>query len=528
MSYTKSLKGRKARHALLRGAKKVYDMVSTTLGPRGKNIIVNKGFDNDVLHDGVKVSRFVSPKDPFEKPGADILKEAAEKHVSNVGDGTTLTVILGYHIAKEAMTLIDSGVNAMSLRKGLETGRDILVDQIEKLSKKVKTKEDKINVATVSAHDPELGKMIGETYHKIGLEGVIVADDGISNETILEHGEGISLDKGYLSPYFSTNPRNMTAVVKDSYILITDRELDDVYEFLDFVEKVLKPKKIKKLTIIAGDVKGNLLASLIETKMKGLMSLLAVKAPAFGNYKKELLEDIAIMTGGSFIADDAQKRLDEVTFDDLGFASQIKASKDSTTIIGNKGDLKAIKTRISSIKHQIKDPDTEFDEEKLRERLSKMTGGVYVIRTGGATEMEMNERKERVEDAILATKSAIVSGIVPGGEVTFLKVKESLVSETPEEEYAFRILSLAIQKPFKKLLVNAGLNPGYFMAKLEDLPFGHGIDVTDGKVKDLVEEGIVDPTDVLTKALTSAVSVAVLLLTSDGVTAVINDDKKQT
>ena len=527
MSYTKALKGRKARHALMRGAKKVYAPVVTTLGPRGKNIVVNKGFDNVVLHDGVKVSRFVSPKDPFEKAGADILKEAAEEHVSNVGDGTTLTIALGYHIAKEAMTLIDSGVNAMSLRKGLEAGRDILVGQIEKLSKSIKSEEDKINVATVSAQDPELGKMIGETYHKIGLEGVIVADDGKTNETILEHEEGISIDKGYLSPYFVTTPRNMTAVIKDSHILITDRELDDVYEFLDFVEKVLKPKGVKKLTIIAGDVQGTLLASLVKTKMDGLMSLLAVKAPSFGNYKKELLEDIAIMTGGSFIADDSQKRLGEVVFDDLGFADQIKSSKDSTTIIGNRGDLKTIKTRISSIKHQIKNPDTEFDGEKLKERLSKMTGGVYVIRTGGATEMEMTERKERVDDAILATRSAIVSGIVPGGEVTFLKVKEALTPKTPDEEYAFRILSSAIQKPFEKLLTNAGLDPGYFRAKLEDHPFGYGVDVTDGQVKDLMEEGIVDPTEVLTEALISAVSVAILLLTSDGVTAVINEDKKQ-
>ncbi len=514
-NHTKELVGKKARHALLKGAGRVYTAVSTTLGPRGRNVIVNKGYDIEVLHDGVKVSRYVAPKNKHESAGAVLLREAAEKHVASVGDGTTLTTILGYHIVKEAMTLIDSGIDAMALPPALEKGRDIIISEIKKLAKPIKTKKQKIQVASISAHDPYLGELIGSIYHKIGLDGVIVADDGGIGESTVEHEEGISISNGYLSPYFINNPQDMTANVRNSYILITDRELDDVYEFLDFVEKVLKPKKIRNLTVIAGDVKGTLLAAMIDSKKKGMMNFLAIKAPSFGAYRKELLDDIAVMTGGKFIEDDSQKRLGELEFDDLGYASFIKAKRESTTIRGNKGSLKEIRARVKMIKNLIKKQDKEFDSEKLQERLSKITGGVYVIRTGGSTELEIAERKERVDDAILATKSAIISGIVPGGEITFLKAREALKPTNDYEEYAYRILTRAIEEPFKKLLKNAALDPGYFMAKLEDRPFGWGVDVIDGEIKNMIREGIIDPADVLIEGLRSAVSVAILMLTGD-------------
>lgn len=529
MSYTTEIHDQEARKMILKGAKRVYKAVSTTLGPRGRNVIINKGYDTEVLHDGVKVSRYISPKDKYEKAGADLIREAAEKHVSKVGDGTTLTTILAYHITDEAMTLIDSGVDAMSLKEGLEKGRDILVEEIEKLAKPVKTEKQKIQVASVAAQDKELGEMIGKTYHKIGLDGVIVADDSNSSVTKLEHEEGISLDKGWISPYFITNTKNMTAVVKDVYILITDMELDDIYEFLEFVKKVLEPDKIKNLLIIAAEAKGTFLPSIIETKRRGMMNVLVVKAPSFGAYRKELLEDLAVMTGGKFIEDGTHTRLKDLTLDDLGYADAVKASRESTTILGNKGDTKEIKKRIDSIRHLIKNPgnDTEYDSEKLKERLAKMTGGVYVVRTGGETEIEVAEKKERVEDSILATRSAIVSGIVPGGEVTFLKILDTLEAKNPAEEYAFRILTHAIQEPFNKLLSNAGMDSGYYRAKLEGLSFGHGVDVTDGKVKDLIAEGIVDPADVLTEGLKSAVSVAILMLTSNVISAVHEDEVKK-
>ena len=525
MKHSTQIVSKKARHALLRGAKKVYIPVSTTLGPRGRNVIVHKGFDVEVLHDGVKVSRYISPKNMYENAGAILLREAAEKHVASVGDGTTLTTILGYHIIKEAMTLIDSGVDAMALREALEKGRDIIIEEIDKLTKPIKTKKQKIQVASISANNAHLGDLIGSIYHKIGLDGVIVADDGGIGKSTVDHEEGISISKGYISPYFINNLQDYTANVRNSHILITDRELDDIYEFLDFVEKVLKPKNIRNLTVIAGDIKGTLLASMIETKRKGMMNLLAIKAPAFGTYRKELLDDIAIMTGGRFIEDDSQKRLGELELEDLGYASIVRSKGESTTIRGNKGGLKQIKERIRTIKGLIKKQDKEFDTEKLQERLSKMTGGVYVIRTGGSTELEIAEKKERVDDAIMATKSAIKSGIVPGGEITFLNVKEALKPENPDEEYAYRILSSAIEEPFNKLLKNAALDPGYFKAKLEDRPFGWGVDVTDGNIKNLIKEGIIDPADVLKEGLRSAVSVAILMLTGH-VAVVMHEEKK--
>ena len=355
IKYTTTIKGKKARAALLSGARQVYEAVSTTLGPRGRNVVVNKGYDISVLHDGVKVSRFILPKDKYEKAGADLLREAAEKHVRDVGDGTTLTTILGYHITKEAMTLIDSGVDAMSLRQGLEKGRDILIEEIKRLAKPVKTEKQKIQVASVSAQDESLGKMIGSTYHKIGLEGVIVADESKSSVTELDHEEGISVDKGWISSYFITTPKNMTATVKDARILITNMELDDIYEFAEFAEKVLKPSNLRNIVIIVGEAKGTFLPSLIQTKRQGLMNILVIKAPAFGEYRKELLEDLAVMTGGKFVEEGSHVRLKDLTLDDLGYAEQVKATRETTTILGNKGDTKAIKDRISSVKHLLKE-----------------------------------------------------------------------------------------------------------------------------------------------------------------------------
>src|SRR3990167_2162208 len=423
--YTDILLRKKARVKLMKGAKLVYDLVSTTLGPRGKNVAINKGYDTEIQHDGLKVSRFVQPKNKFEAVGAQFIREATEKHVSEVGDGTTLTAILSYHIAKEAMILIESGVNAMSLKNSLEKGRDILIDEVKRLSKPIKTQEEKIQIATISSADPKLGQMIGETYHKIGVDGIITADESKSHETTLEHQEGISIDHGWLSPWFINDPRTLTATVRDAHILLLDRALEDIYEILPFIETQLKPQNVRNLVIIANDVKGNALASFIETRKKGLMNILCVKAPAFGKYKSELLHDIAVMCGGQVI--DENMQIKDATFDYLGFAKVVKASRDSTVILENKGSVKAIKQRIASIKLLLKDPDSDLDKEKLQERLSKMTGGVYVIKTGGATEVEMAERKERVEDAILATRAAIQGGIIPGGEVALLTASNKLI-----------------------------------------------------------------------------------------------------
>lgn len=526
MRYTQTQFSKKIRKSLLKGANEVYKAVSTTLGPRGRNVVINKGFQMIVLHDGVKVARHIEPKDKFENAGANILKEASEKHVNIVGDGTTLTTILGYQIMKEASILVESGVNPMALRSSLEKGRDIVVKEIQKLAKPISTKTEKINVATISAGDETLGQMIGSTLDKIGLDGVLVAEETKSFETTLEHEEGTRIDKGYISPYFVTDPRDMTATVNDARILITDREITDIYEILPFIDEQLTPRKIRNFVVISPDIKGNALASFIQTKMKGGMNILCVKAPSFGKLQKEMLQDLAIMTGGTFMAEDHGKAFKDYTFEDLGFAKTVKASEYTTTIMGLGGDDQEIKDRINFIKSQMDDPDTEFDKEKLKERIAKMTGGVYVIKVGGATEVEMTERKERVDDSILATQSAIKGGIVPGGEVTFLTAIKSLIPTNQNEEYAYRILKNALTKPFEKLLSNAGLNSGYYLAQLETKPFGYGVDVTTAKIQDMIQNGIIDPVLVLTESLKSAISVAIMIITSDAGIVLHEDDKK--
>lgn len=519
-AFTRHKIGKEARDAEMIGAKQVYDLVSTTLGPKGRNVTLNKGFDVEILHDGLKVARFINPEDPFEQIGARKLQEAAEKHVTEVGDGTTLVTVLGYQIAKEAMTLIDSGINAMSLIKGLERGRDVLIEEVKKLSKPITTEQEKVEVATISAASPELGKMIGETWHKIGVDGVLVADESKQFETTLEHQEGVSLDRGFLSWQFITDIATMTATVRDAYILLIDRELDDIYELVPFIEKEMGPNGKKNLVIIADDVKGTALGNLILAKKKGELNVICIKTPSFGKYKREMLEDIAVMTGGTVLDSETDRRIQDLTLNDLGFAKVVKSSKDSTVILENKGDLKKIEDRIASIKLLLEDPESDLDKEKLRERLARMTGGVYVIKTGGATELEMAEKKERVEDSILATRAAIQGGIVPGGEVALLSARTKLKAVNPNEEYAFRILTNAVEKPFEKLLSNAGLNHGYYLAKLEEKPFGWGVNVNNNTLVNLIEEGILDPTLVITEALKSAVSVAKLLITSDGASVI--------
>jgi len=523
-NYTKTLIGKESFDFIMSGAKEVFDLVATSQGPRGKNIAINKGYDVEIQHDGLKISRWVNPEDKFENIGAMLLREAAEKQATEVGDGTTLTIVLGYQIAKEAKVLIESGVNPMQLTRGLERGRDILIEEIKKLSKEITTEKEKIEVATISSEDPKLGQMIGSTYHKIGVDGVITADESKGFDTELEHQEGITIDHGFMSWKFITDPRTLTATVKDAYILFLDRDLDDIYDLLPFIESQLKPKNVRNLVIIANDVKGTALASLTETKRQGMMNLLCVKAPSFGKYQREMLEDLAVMCGGKVL--DMDKPLKEATFEDLGYAESIKSSKDSTTILGNKGNLGEIKTRIEALKTLLDDPESDLDKEKLKERVSRMTGGVYVIKVGGATEPEMTERIERVDDAIKATRAAIQGGIVPGGEVALLSARIKLEPTDENEEFAFRILKRAVEQPFNMLVGNAGLNPGYYLAKLEDKPFGFGLDVVDLQIKDMVASGIVDPTLVVTEALRSAVSVGILLITNGGI-SVLQQEEKQ-
>ncbi len=525
MNYTTQIKGEKARKRLLKGAKMVYDVVSSTLGARGRNTVLHKGFEIQSQNDGVTIARTVEPKNRYENAGANILKESAEKQVTNVGDGTTLVIILGYSIMREAIKLIESGVNPMGLKEGLERSVEILTEEIDKLSTKVKNKAQKIDVATIASTDKKIGKMIGETLHKIGLEGVLVADKSNSGITELEHQEGLQLNAGYHSPYFATDPRDMSATLRETHILITDKIIENIYDILPFIDSDGFKKSVKSFLVIAPELKGTALASFVQTKLQGKMSLLATKTPVFGNYQKELLEDVAIMTGGTFVSSESGLALKDLKVEHLGYAEVVKATKSATTIMGNKGSLKDIKDRKASLRKMIDDPENDFEKEKLRERLAKLSGGVYVLKVGGITDLEMKERRERAEDSILATRAAIKGGIVPGGEVIFLPILKALVTKDENEEYAFRIMRKALEKPFAKLLTNAGLNYGYYLSKLESEPFGYGVDVTDNQVKDMKKSGIIDPTLVLKEAIKNAVSVAISIITSEGI-VVLREKKK--
>jgi chaperonin GroEL len=514
MKYSKTVFNEKARKLLLKGAREVFDAVGTTLGARGRNVVIQKQHRTRILHDGVKVAEEINPKDQFKAAGAEILKQAAQRQVDEVGDGTTVAVVLGYAIASEALKIVESGVNPMALRSGLEKGRDLIIDRIRLLSKPIETKEQKIQVATVSSEDKQMGQMIGETYNKAGVDAVITAEEVMGPDTFIEHQEGMQIDSGYKAEYFVTNPKNMTASVSKANILITDYKLDDVFEIEPLFIKMNQAKE-KSLVVIAEDIEGMVLVSLINNKVTGKANMLAIKAPSYQT--KNVLQDIAIVVGAKFVSSEAKDDLREITLENLGYADRVISTKEATTIRGGGGTKKAIKERIASIKKQLKDEENEFQREKLRERLAKLTGGVYVIKVGGSTEVEAEERKERADDAILATKAAIQEGIVAGGEIVFLEALKVLKPKSDNEDYAYRILKNALKKPFETLIENAGLNSGELMAKINNKKFNYGVDVIDGKIKNMIQEGILDPTLVAIEAIKNSVSVAIALITSDAI-----------
>ncbi len=517
MATSKSIIGDKARKKLFEGVQEVYDFVSSTLGPRGRNIAITKAYRTQVLHDGVKIAREINPKDKFNNAGAEIIKQAAQRQVTMVGDGTTITVVLAHAIIKEALKLIDSGVNPMGLRSAIERGRDLLVEEIKKLSTPVITKNHKVQVATVSSQDKEMGQMIGETFHKIGTKGVLIAEDSGGAETELEHEDGMQVDSGYKIEHLITDPQKMTARVEKARVLVTDYGLNDALEIEGLMRNVLEENKERNFVVFASEIEGTALATFIQNKMQGRMNILAVKAP---NYMStNILQDIAVMTGANFVSKEAQMSLRELTINDLGYASSITSNRTSTLIVGGGGHPQEIEKRIESIKQQIEEDSTEFTKEKYQERLAKLSGGVYVLQVGGATEVERGEKIERAFDSILATRAAIDEGIIPGGETVYLKALNVLKPKGENEEYAFRILKNALKKPFTKLVENAGLDAGEYLAKLEDKEFGWGVNVETGTIENLKESGVIDPTLVAIEAVKNATSVAIALITSEGVIA---------
>ena len=515
-----------ARNRLLEGMRQVNEAVATTLGPKGRNVALDKKWGApSVVHDGVTVAKEIELEDPFENMGAALIKEAASKTNDDAGDGTTTSTILAYAITSRGMKNITAGANPMLLKRGIEKAVGEVVAEIDKRAKAIKGKTEIAQVATISAADPEIGNMIAEALQKPGR--IVTVEEGKGLGLEKEEKEGMEFDKGYTSAYFVTIPERMEAEVENPYILITDKKVSAVSDILPFLENVVKVTK--DFVIIADEVEGEALATLVVNKLRGTFNALAIKAPGFGDRRKAMLEDIAILTGGTFISEDTGRKLDSVTAEDCGRADKVWADKENCRIIGGKGNSKAITARVEQIKNEIKATTSDFDREKLEERLAKLAGGVVQINVGAATEVEMKEKLERVKDAVEATKAAMAEGIVPGGEITLLNIAQSLKPEklekdnfSKDEVTGYEVVKEALEEPFVTLISNSGFNPGELIAKARDVSNqGMGFDVNklestaNAVPVDMIKAGIVDPAKVVKDALRNGASVASMILTTE-------------
>lgn len=506
-----------AREKLLKGINTLTEAVASTLGPKGRNVAIDKKWGApSIVHDGVTVAKEIELEDPFENMGAQLVKEAASKTNDVAGDGTTTATILTQAIVSEGLKNIQAGANPMVLRRGIDLAVTTLVEELRKMSKKLTTPEEITQVATISAQNEEIGRIISDAIARVGKDGVITVEEGKTLEMSVDYKEGMEFDKGYQSPYFVTDSDKMEASLEDPYILITDKKISAMADLMPFLEKFVAVSKT--LVIIAEEVEGEALTTLVLNKLRGAFNVLAVSAPGFGDRRKQMLEDIAILTGGTVISEEIGRKLDSTEIEDLGRAARVTADKDNTLIVDGKGSKKAIEARIAQIRKEMAASDSEFDKEKLQERLAKLTGGVAVINVGAASEIEMREKKERVVDAVAATKAAIEEGIVAGGEIALLRVAKALDSlkmVVDEEKVGVEIVKKAIEQPFRKLIENAGMDVGIALAKVVDAALNMGIDVNDGKLKDLVKAGVIDPVKVTRTALQNAASVAIMVMTTN-------------
>jgi chaperonin GroEL len=508
-----------ARQALMAGIDVVAKAVVTTLGPKGRNIAIDKKFGApNIVHDGVTVAKEIDLEDPFENMGAQIVKEAADKTNDAAGDGTTTATLLTQTMSSIGMKNVTSGANPMIVKKGIEKAVGAVVKELQKIAKPIKSQEEIEQVATISAGDETIGVKIAEALEKIGKDGVVSVEEGRGLTLDIEYKEGMEFDRGYVSPYFVSDPERMEAEVQDAYILITDKKISSVQDMLPFLEKFVKVSK--NLVIVADELEGEALATLVVNKLKGTFNVLAVKAPGFGDRRKEMLEDIAILTGGSIVSEDTGKSFENIEVTDLGQADKIWSDKENTQIIGGKGSVSEIKARITLLRRQIEESDSEFDKEKLGERLAKLSGGVAQINVGAATEVELNEKKERVKDAVGATKAAVDEGIVPGGGVAFLKsmkVLDKVEVENEDERVGVDIVRHALEQPLRWLAKNAGEDDGYVIRKVLDAKDGDfGYNALTGKFGSMTKFGIIDPLKVTRSALQNAASVAMMVLTTEG------------
>ena len=509
-----------ARRALGRGVDQLANAVKVTLGPKGRNVVLDKKFGSPTItNDGVTIARDIELPDPFENMGAQLVKEVATKTNDVAGDGTTTATVLAQAMIQEGMRNVAAGANPMILKKGIETAVKTLVEEIKKCSIKVSGKSEIAQVASVSAADEEIGGLIAEAMEKVGNDGVITVEESKGLQTALNVVEGMQFDRGYISPYMVTDPDRMEAVMDNPYILITDRKISAIADMLPTLEKVVKVGK--ELLIIAEDVEGEALATLVVNRLRGTFKAVAVKAPGFGDRRKAMLEDIAILTGGTVITEDMGRKLDSVELTDLGTARQVRITKDETTIIDGVGDKDVIAKRVSQIRAQVEETTSEFDREKLQERLAKLSGGVAVIEVGAATEVEMKDKKLRIEDALNATRAAVEEGIVAGGGTTFIDIIPALntLEETGDVQTGINLVKRAVEEPLRQIAYNAGLEGSVVVEKVKNTEAGVGFNALTEEYIDMVKAGIVDPAKVTRSALQNAASIASLVLTTETIVA---------
>ncbi|VGO15584.1 60 kDa chaperonin [Pontiella desulfatans] len=506
-----------ARDALLRGVEKLSNAVKVTLGPKGRNVILDKKFGSPtVTKDGVSVAKEIELEDPFENMGAQMVKEVASKTSDIAGDGTTTATVLAEAIYREGLKNVTAGANPMSLKRGIDKAVEAMVVQLGKLSKTVKTSEEVAQVGTISANgDETIGKIIAEAMEKVGKDGTITVEEAKSIETSLDVVEGMQFDKGYLSPYFVTDANTMEAVMEDPYILLFEKKVSNLQDMLPLLQNVAKTGK--PFMIIAEDIEGEALATLVVNKLRGTLNVCAVKAPGFGDRRKAIMEDLAVLTGGKFITEDLGIKLETVSIDDLGSAKRITVGKDDTTIVEGGGKVAAIKARIDLIRRQIEETSSDYDREKLQERLAKLAGGVAVINVGAATEAEMKEKKARVEDALHATRAAVAEGIVPGGGVALIRVQKAIdkIDVEGDEKIGADIVRKAIEAPLRQLVANAGEEGAIVVQEVKKSKQSMGYNVATGEYVDMIAAGIIDPAMVTRSALQFAASISGLLLTTE-------------
>jgi len=514
--------GEEARRALERGVNQLADTVKVTLGPKGRNVVLDKKFGAPLItNDGVTIAKEIEIEDKFENMGAQLVKEVATKTNDVAGDGTTTATLLAQAIIREGLKNVAAGANPMMLKKGMEKAVDAAVEGIKEISQKVKGKEDIARVAAISANDDDIGNLIADAMEKVTNDGVITVEESKTMGTNLEIVEGMQFDRGYVSAYMATDTDKMEAVLDEPYILITDKKISNIQDILPLLEQIVQQGK--KLLIIAEDVEGEALATLVLNKLRGTFTCVAVKAPGFGDRRKAMLQDIAILTGGQVITEELGLELKDATIDQLGKARQVKVQKENTIIVDGAGDTEEIKKRIASIKAQIEETTSDFDREKLQERLAKLSGGVAVIQVGAATEVEMKEKKLRIEDALAATKAAVEEGIVVGGGTALInvipKVEKLLDTVSGDEKTGVQIIAKALEEPVRQIAANAGLEGSVIVDKIKSSEKGIGFDALNQKYVNMIEAGIIDPAKVTRSALQNAASVAAMVLTTESLVA---------